>query len=355
MEHAPAVSWRAACDELASELKGSDPAQAPTLEKLEELRLHFLGREKGKLTELLKGLKNLSIEEKRELGPRAQALRTALEESIAKRRAELEAAHDESAGSSSDLDLTLPAKSPERGRLHPLTYVLGEMTRVLTRMGFSWAEGPQAESEYYNFEALNIPEHHSARDMHDTFYLKDLPLLLRTHTSPVQIRAMEAARPPLRIICPGRVFRHDTVDATHSAVFHQVEGLAVDKNLSFADLKGTLEAFMQNLLGATTQIRFRPSYFPFTEPSTEVDVKCFFCSGSGCHICKRSGWIELLGAGMVHPNVFKAVGYDPEHWSGFAFGIGVERLAMLRLGVADIRAFYENDQRFLKPFDENIV
>jgi phenylalanyl-tRNA synthetase alpha chain len=355
MELATAVGWQAACDEVASELKGSGPEQCPSLEKLEELRLRFLGREQGRLTGLLKSLKNLSIDEKRSLGPRANQLKAELEERIARRRSELEAAQDNAASSAGGLDLTLPARLPARGRLHPLTLVMQEMASVLTRMGFSWAEGPHAETEYYNFEALNIPEHHSARDMHDTFYLQDLPLLLRTHTSPGQIRSMESARPPLRIICPGRVFRHDAVDATHSAVFHQVEGLAVDKNVTFADLKGTLESFMQNLLGPKTRIRFRPSYFPFTEPSTEVDVKCFFCSGAGCGVCKRSGWIELLGAGLVHPNVFKAVDYDPEAWSGFAFGIGVERLAMLRLGVSDIRMFYENDERFLRQFDENIV
>ena len=354
MEPVARSQWEASCSELVAELKSSDPSQSPSLEKLEELRVHLLGR-KGRLTELLKSLKDLPLEEKREFGPRAQALKTELDDKIAQRRAELENAQDQSSLASDGLDLSLPAYVPTRGRLHPLTLTLQEMSRVLTRMGFSWAEGPQAETEYYNFEALNIPEHHSARDMHDTFYLKDLPLLLRTHTSPVQIRSMESARPPLRIISPGRVFRHDAVDATHSAVFHQVEGLAVDKNVTFADLKGTLQSFMQSLLGPKTQIRFRPSYFPFTEPSTEVDVKCFFCSGSGCGVCKRSGWIELLGAGLVHPNVFKAVGYDPERWSGFAFGIGVERLTMLRLGVADIRFFYENDQRFLRQFDENIV
>lgn len=345
--------WQAACDKVVLELKSKSPSLAPDLAKLEEVRLFFLGR-KGELTELLKALKDLTLEERRELGPKAQALKTELDNAIAARRAELESHSDAEGIAKEFIDTTLPGLPPSRGRMHPLSLVLQEMTRILTLMGFSWTEGPLVESEHYNFQSLNIPEHHPARDMHDTFYLQDLPLLLRTHTSPVQIRTMESVRPPLRIIAPGRVFRRDAVDATHSAVFHQVEGLVVDKNITFADLKGTLQTFMQNLLGPTTQIRFRPSYFPFTEPSTEVDVKCFFCSGSGCPICKQSGWIEMLGAGIVHPNVFKAVGYDPEKWSGYAFGIGVERLAMLRLGIKDIRAFYENDQRLLRQFSDPI-
>lgn len=348
------ASWLSLRDDLEARLKDRDPARAPGSKDLEELRVLYLGR-KGLLTLLLRSLKDLSLEDRKELGPGIQILRSDLDGRIARRRAELESASDETSLRNTSQDLTLPSHRPLRGRLHPLTLVLREMTRILTHMGFSWADGPHAETEYYNFEALNIPEFHPARDSHDTFYLKDQDLLMRTHTSPVQIHHMESVRPPLRIISPGRVFRHDQMDATHSPVFHQVEVLAVDKNLSFADLKGTLDTFIRELLGPKTATRFRPSYFPFTEPSAEVDIKCIFCSGSGCAVCKRSGWIEMLGAGVVNPSVFKAVGYDPEKWSGFAFGLGVERLAMLRLGINDIRAFYQNDQRFLRQFDENIV
>ncbi|MDE2237113.1 MAG: phenylalanine--tRNA ligase subunit alpha, partial [Elusimicrobia bacterium] len=279
--------------------------------------------------------------------------KTLLEGKIAERQNALERTADERK-LSAELDLTLPGLPQPRGRRHPLTQILDEMTRILSLMGFSWAEGPHVEDDRHNFSALNIPEHHPARDLHDTLYLADAPLLLRTHTSPVQIRSMEARRPPLRIMCPGRVFRHEAVDATHSAVFHQLEGLYVERGVTFADLKATLAAFMEQLLGSS-EIRLRPSFFPFTEPSAEVDVRCLFCSGRGCPVCKQSGWLELLGAGLVHPNVLKAVDIDPERWSGFAFGIGVERLAMLKLGVKDIRQFYENDVRFLRQFDENIA
>ncbi|MBI3554321.1 MAG: phenylalanine--tRNA ligase subunit alpha [Elusimicrobia bacterium] len=347
-------SWEAAFAKLEASLKKLSPSKAKDLAALDRLRVALLGRS-GTLTELLKSLKDLSIEERRELGPKAQELRAALEAAFDARKTALEAQADDDAAAENALDLTLPPHVPPRGRVHPLTSTLEEMTRILSLMGFSWAEGPLVESDDNNFTKLNIPEHHPARGMFDTFYLKDSPLLMRTHTSPVQIRTMESTRPPLRIISPGRVFRHEAVDATHSAVFHQVEGLYIDKGVSFADLKGTLDVFMQKLFGAKTRTRFRPSYFPFTEPSAEVDVSCLFCESKGCSICKNSGWIELLGAGVVHPNVLSAVGYDPEVWSGFAFGIGVERIAMLRLGVSDIRAFYENDLRFLKQFDENLV
>jgi len=353
-------SWEAAYREVEAALQSADPAQAPDLLKLEEVRVRFLGR-KGSLTELLKSLKDLSIEDKRELGPKANSLKLSLDEKIEKRQRQLQVAADEAALQGASIDVTLPGYRPPRGRLHPLTQTLQEMTRILSLMGFSWAEGPLVETDDNNFTKLNIPEHHSARDMLDTFYLAGErsemreSLLMRTHTSPVQIRAMLAQKPPIRVMAPGRVFRHEAVDATHSAVFHQVEGLYVDRKVTLADLKGTLQQFMQKMLGAETKMRFRPSYFPFTEPSTEVDVNCFFCKGQGCGICKQSGWIELLGAGLVHPNVFKAVNYDPEHWSGFAFGIGVERIAMLRLGIKDIRHFYENDARFLRQFDESLV
>jgi phenylalanyl-tRNA synthetase alpha chain len=346
--------WDALFEKAQTLAAENDPAQAPSEDKLEEIRVALMARKGAPLTDLMKGLKDLSVEDKRECGPKANALKSELESRIDARRKALQRAADEGALAKSGLDLTLPGYKPARGRLHPLTQTLREMTGILSLMGFSWAEGPFVEDDQHNFTALNIPEHHPARDMHDTFYLRDLPRLLRTHTSPVQIRSMESARPPLRIMCPGRVFRHEAVDATHSAVFHQVEGLYVAHKVTFADLKGTLAEFMKKLLGSSA-MRFRPSFFPFTEPSTEVDVQCLFCKGAGCGICKQSGWIELLGAGLVHPNVFKAVGYDPEQWSGFAFGIGVERLAMLRLGVKDIRNFYENDARFLRQFDESLV
>ena len=321
---------------------------------LEEVRVRFMGR-KGALTELLKSLKDLSIEDKRELGPKAQALKAVFDAAIEARKAALEDAGDAAALDKDAIDLTLPAVGAPSGRLHPITTTLHEMARIFQLMGYSWAEGPFVEDERHNFTALNIPADHPARDSQDTFYLRDLPWLLRTHTSTVQIRTMEGQRPPLRVVCPGRVFRHEQIDATHSAVFHQVEGLVVDENIGLADLKGHLQIFLQKLLGPSTKTRFRPSYFPFTEPSTEVDVKCFFCPGTGCPSCKHTGWIEILGAGVVNPAVFKAIGYDDAKWSGFAFGIGVERVAMLLHGVRDLRDFYTNDLRFLKQFDESLL
>ncbi|MBI5211182.1 MAG: phenylalanine--tRNA ligase subunit alpha [Elusimicrobia bacterium] len=329
------------------------PAETPTLDDLEKVRLRFLGRS-GELTELLKNLKHLPLEDRRQFGPRAQSLKARISEFLERRRLDLECAQDLST-ERSGVDVTLPAPPSGRGRLHPLTSMVSEMTEALTLMGYTLAEGPQVETDWYNFEALNIPAQHPARDAHDTFYLKDLPLLLRTHTSPVQARTMKSTAPPLKIVCPGRVFRRDAVDASHSAVFYQMEGLVVDRGVTFADLKGTLEVFMQTLLGSATRIRFRPSYFPFTEPSAQVDVNCLLCGGRGCPACKQSGWIEMLGAGVVNPNVFRLVGLDPATWSGFAFGIGVERLAMMKYRIPDIRLFYENDLRFLRQFDEDIV
>jgi phenylalanyl-tRNA synthetase alpha chain len=224
------------------------------------------------------------------------------------------------------------------------------MSNIFERIGFTFAEGPEIETDYYNFEALNIPPGHPARDMQDTFYLKDFPFLLRTHTSPVQIRVMEKIKPPIRIIAPGRVYRYEAIDATHSIVFHQVEGLAVDKGITFTDLKGTLDYFAKEMFGKNVRVRFRPSYFPFVEPGAEVDISCLFCQGKGCRACSNSGYMELLGAGMVHPQVFRAVGYDPQEYSGFAFGLGVERITMLKYGIEDMRLFYENDLRFLEQF-----
>lgn len=347
------ADWEKSYARAEATLRESAVENIADLLKLEEVRVRFMGR-KGELTELLKSLKDLSIEDKKELGPKVQALKTKFDEAIDARKAALEDAGDAAALAKDAIDLTLPSIRAPRGRLHPLTTTLHEIARIFQLMGYSWAEGPFVEDEKHNFSALNIPDDHPARDSHDTFYLQGLPLLLRTHTSTVQIRTMETQRPPLRVVCPGRVFRHEQLDATHSAVFHQVEGLVVDENIGLADLKGHLQTFLQKLLGASTKTRFRPSYFPFTEPSTEVDVKCFFCPGTGCPSCKHTGWIEILGAGVVNPAVFKAIGYDEKKWSGFAFGIGVERVAMLLHGVRDLRDFYTNDIRFLKQFDESL-
>lgn len=354
MEPTTRAAWDQAYARVESALREAGVDRCADLPKLEEVRVRFLGR-KGELTELLKSLKDLGLDDKRELGPKAQALKDGFEAALTARKTVLEDQADAASYQKDALDLTLPSVRPPKGRLHPLTSTLHEMTRAFQLLGYSWAEGPFVEDDRHNFSALNIPDDHPARDSHDTFYLKGLPWLLRTHTSTVQIRAMESQRPPLRVVCPGRVFRHEQIDATHSAVFHQVEGLVIDENIGFADLKGHLQTFLQRLLGTATKTRFRPSYFPFTEPSTEVDVKCFFCPGSGCPACKHTGWIEILGAGVVNPAVLKAANYDPEKWSGFAFGIGVERVAMLLHGVKDLRDFYTNDLRFLKQFDEDLV
>ena len=348
------ADWEKSYARTESALRSAGVEKTADLPTLEEVRVLFLGR-KSELTELLKSLKDLSIEDKRDLGPKAQGLKASFEAALEARKAELEESGDAASLAADAIDLSLPAIRPPKGRLHPLTTTLHEIARIFQLMGYSWAEGPFVEDEKHNFSALNIPDDHPARDSHDTFYLQGLPYLLRTHTSTVQIRTMETQRPPLRVVCPGRVFRHEQIDATHSAVFHQVEGLVVDENIGLADLKGHLQTFLQKLLGASTKTRFRPSYFPFTEPSTEVDVKCFFCPGTGCPSCKHTGWIEILGAGVVNPIVFKAIGYDEKKWSGFAFGIGVERVAMLLHGVRDLRDFYTNDLRFLKQFDESLL
>lgn len=354
MEPTTRAAWEQDYARVESALREAGIEACAELPKLEELRVRFLGR-KGELTELLKALKDLPLDDKRELGPKAQELKSRLEAAVESRRAALEDAADAAALEKDRVDLSLPSIRAPRGRLHPLTTTLHEMSRLFQLMGYSWAEGPFVEDDRHNFSALNIPDDHPARDSHDTFYLKGLPRLLRTHTSTVQIRAMETSQPPIRVVCPGRVFRHEQIDATHSAVFHQVEGLVVDEGLGLSDLKGHLQSFLEGLLGASTKTRFRPSYFPFTEPSTEVDVKCFFCPGSGCPSCKHTGWIEILGAGVVNPQVLRNVGWDPERWSGFAFGIGVERVAMLLHGVRDLRDFYTNDLRFLRQFDEDLV
>jgi phenylalanyl-tRNA synthetase alpha chain len=346
-------AWEQSYARVEAALQGA-AEKAADLPTLEEVRVRFLGR-KGELTELLKALKDLPLEDKKVLGPKGNSLKESFDAAVSARRASLEDAGDAAALAKDAIDLTLPGVRPAKGRLHPLTTTLHEMARIFSLLGYSWAEGPFIEDDRHNFTALNIPADHPARDSQDTFYLQGIPWLLRTHTSTVQIRTMESMRPPVRVVCPGRVFRHEQLDATHSAVFHQVEGLVVDENIGFADLKGHLQTFLEKLLGSSTRTRFRPSFFPFTEPSTEVDVKCLFCPGTGCPACKHTGWMEILGAGIVHPNVLKAVGYDPEKWSGFAFGIGVERVAMLLHGVRDLRDFYSNDLRFLRQSDESLA
>ena len=321
--------------------------RAASSSELESLRVKYLGRS-GALTQILKSLGTLPAEERPLVGAAANEAKRELESLLDARLAEALEAERRRQRERARPDLTLPGRRPPRGSLHPLTRVRDEIVSVFMGLGFSVAEGPQIETDFYNFEALNIPRDHPARDMQDTFYLSP-ETLLRTHTSPVQIRTMRAQAPPVRIIVPGVVYRRDA-DITHSPMFHQVEGLAVDVNVTMADLKGTLELFARELFGARSKIRFRPSFFPFTEPSAEVDVVCFLCGGDGCRVCKQSGWLEILGSGMVHPNVLRNVGYDPEAVTGWAFGMGIERIAMLKYGVDDIRLFFENDLRFLEQF-----
>ncbi|MFQ5847532.1 MAG: phenylalanine--tRNA ligase subunit alpha [Candidatus Methylomirabilales bacterium] len=325
-------------------LPAIDGAEDPA--SLEQIRVRILGR-KGQLTEILRGLSLLPPEGRREVGRQANALKAKVEARLLERQHALRVALQEGLLVREAIDITLPGRPVRRGSLHPLTATLYEIVEIFQRLGFSVAEGPEVELDYYNFEALNIPKDHPARDMQDTFYVTD-DVLLRTHTSPVQIRVMESQPPPVRIVAPGRVYRRDA-DPTHSPMFHQVEGLLVDHGVSFAELKGTLQAFVERFFGAGTRLRFRPSFFPFTEPSAEVDIGCMMCEGAGCRVCKGSGFLEILGAGMVDPEVFRMVGYDPEI-TGFAFGLGVERIAMLRYGIDDIRLFFENDLRFLQQF-----
>ncbi|MBM4274825.1 MAG: phenylalanine--tRNA ligase subunit alpha [Deltaproteobacteria bacterium] len=312
---------------------------------LERLRVKFLGR-KGILTLILRGLKDLDPDLRRRVGQEANRAKKALEDALDQALADLKAAARRAPAE--ELDVTLPGRRPPLGHLHPLTRITQEVCDIFLHLGFEAVEGPEVELDYYNFEALNIPADHPARDMQDTFYFNE-KVLLRTQTSPMQIRVMEQRRPPMRIIGPGRVYRRDS-DITHSPMFHQVEGLLVDRRVSFADLKGVLLAFAHQMFGPEVSLRFRPSYFPFTEPSAEVDISCVICRGLGCRVCKITGWLEILGAGMVHPAVFEAVGYDPEEYTGFAFGLGVERIAMLKYGIDDIRLFYDNDLRFLRQF-----
>ena len=315
---------------------------------LESLRVRFLGK-KGELTAVLRGMGALSAEERPRMGQLANDVRAAIEAAIAVRGAELKERMLQKRLTEEKLDVTMPGEAPRMGHRHPLNRVQREMEEIFIGMGFQIAEGPEVEYDYYNFQALNIPKNHPARDTQDTFYITD-NILLRSQTSPVQVRVMEKQKPPIRVISPGRVYRSDALDATHSPLFHQMEGLVVDKGITMSDLKGTLETFAKKMFGENTKIRFRPHHFPFTEPSAEVDVSCFKCGGKGCRMCKGEGWIEILGCGMVHPHVFEMCGIDPEEYQGFAFGVGLERIAMLKYEIDDMHHLYENDIRFLKQF-----
>lgn len=326
----------------------------PTEQDLEHLRVEYLGR-KGQLTLLLRGLKDAPPEQRAQRGAELNRLKGFVEEEIQIRLKELKRSEKERVLREERVDITLPGTRRERGGAHPISLVMDEIIDVFLRMGFEIARGPDIEDDYHNFEALNMPKDHPARGMWDTFFISE-ECVLRTHTSPVQIRVMESRRPPLQIIAPGAVYRHDD-DATHSPMFHQVEGFMVDGHISFSDLKGVLTHFLRHIFAKKTGVRFRPSFFPFTEPSAEIDIQCVLCSGRGqisdhqpCRVCKGSGWLEILGAGMIHPEVFRFVGYDAEKMSGFAFGMGVERIAMLKYGIEDIRLFFQNDVRFLKQF-----
>ncbi|MGC9142184.1 MAG: phenylalanine--tRNA ligase subunit alpha [Caldimicrobium sp.] len=319
-------------------------SSAKNLADLEALRVKYLGK-KGEITQALKSLKDLPLEEKKTVGAKLNELKEILEEFYKEKKNSLLLEEEDR---EEGIDLTLPGRKPERGALHPLTQTLEEICEIFTRLGFEIVTGPEVESDYYNFTALNIPEWHPARDMQATFYLKN-GALLRTHTSPMQIRAMLERTPPLRIIAPGKVYRCDA-DVRHSPMFHQVEGLMIDDKTSFSDLKGILSFFAREIFGEKTKVRFRPSYFPFTEPSVEMDISCVICDGKGCRVCSQTGWLEILGAGMVHPEVLKAVNYDISKWQGFAFGLGVERIAMIKFGIDDIRLFFDNHLNFLESF-----
>lgn len=331
------------CDEALVEL-----SSAADLAKLEELRVRYLGK-KGELTAILKQMGGLSAEERPIIGQLANEVRAKIEEKITECQKDLKAKAMEAQLVNEKIDVTMPGKVEKIGKKHPLNIVLDDLKEIFLGMGFDLVEGPEVELDYYNFEALNIPAGHPARDTQDTFYINE-NVLLRTQTSPVQVRTMEKRKPPIRIIAPGRVYRSDAVDATHSPLFYQVEGLVVDKGIRMSDLKGTLELFAKKLYGEDAVVRFRPHHFPFTEPSAEMDVMCFNCHGKGCPLCKGEGWIEILGCGMVHPKVLERCNIDPEEYSGFAFGVGLERITMRRYKINDIRLFYENDLRFLDQF-----
>ncbi len=322
--------------------------ESKELGSLNDVRVAILGK-KGELTAVLKGMKDVSPEDRPMVGQLVNETREAIEQKLEETKAKLEQAEMQRRLEKEVIDVTLPAKSNKVGHRHPNTIVLEEVERIFVGMGYEVLEGPEVEEDYYNFEALNIPANHPAKDEQDTFYINE-DIVLRTQTSPVQVRVMEQGKVPIRMLAPGRVFRSDEVDATHSPSFHQIEGMVIDKNITFSDLKGTLEEFAKELFGTDTKVKFRPHHFPFTEPSAEMDVSCFKCGGKGCRFCKGEGWIEILGCGMVHPRVLKMSGIDPEEYSGFAFGIGLERITLLKYEIDDMRLLYENDARFLKQF-----
>ncbi len=314
--------------------------------QLETFRVDYLGRN-GQISTIMKKLGGVAKEDRPRLGQLANTIKKELDAGFKQKRLDISVIPT-TLEDRSKIDLSLPGRRPQAGKLHPITQIMEDVCSIFEGMGFSIAEGPDVELDHYNFEALNIPAHHPARDMHDTFYISD-STLLRTHTSPMQARIMEKQEPPLRVIAPGKVYRCDS-DITHTPMFHQVEGFLVDEKISFADLKGVLTVFLQKVFEKELSLRFRPSFFPFTEPSAEVDIECVMCGGKGCRVCKKTGWLEILGSGMIDPEVFKMVGYDPEKYSGFAFGLGIERIAMLKYGINDIRLYFENDLRFLSQF-----
>ncbi|RCW50487.1 MULTISPECIES: phenylalanine--tRNA ligase subunit alpha [unclassified Halanaerobium] len=318
------------------------------LDMLEEMRIKYLGK-KGAVQSIFNQMGKIDAEQRPAVGKNANKLKQKIEKWLSEHKEKLEKKAAAERFKKEKIDVTLPGKEIKAGTTHPLSLITEELEEIFIGLGFSIAEGPEIESEYYNFEALNIPEHHPARDLQDTLYIND-NYLLRTHTSPVQVRTMEAQEPPVRIIAPGRVYRSDELDASHSPIFHQAEGLVIDRDISFSDLKGTIELIVEALFGADRDVRFRPSYFPFTEPSAEVDVSCIVCEGEGCPLCSHTGWLEIMGSGMVHPNVLEMSGYDADYYSGFAFGVGLDRLALLKYGIDDIRVLYENDKRFLHQF-----
>lgn len=330
------------------EKANSDVLQAQDLNVLDQVRVRYLGK-KGQLTEFLKQLKDLAPEERPRAGQAINQAKQSLQQIIEQRKHELESSAVKQRLATETIDITLPGRGQVSGGLHPVTHTLERIEYLFAQAGFAVVEGPEIEDDFHNFEALNIPADHPARAMHDTFYF-DEHTVLRTHTSPVQIRTMTNQKPPLRIIAPGRVYRCDS-DITHTPMFHQVEGFLVDENVSFADLKGILQDFLRGFFEKDLQVRFRPSYFPFTEPSAEVDIACVMCSGEGCRVCSQTGWVEIMGCGMIHPQVFANTGIDNERYTGFAFGLGVERMALLRYGVNDLRMFFENDLRFLTQFN----
>jgi phenylalanyl-tRNA synthetase alpha chain len=333
--------------ELLREQAEAELQKAGSEEEIQAIRTRYLGR-KGLLTGLLRNIANVAPGDRPQFGKDCNEVKEALSAGIDEVLEGLASSRKERAILGERVDVTLPGRAVRHGRLHPVTQVREEICRIFAGLGFSVVEGPEIELDYYNFEALNIPKDHPARDMQDTFYVED-NIVLRTHTSPVQVRIMEKTSPPVRILSPGRVYRRDS-DISHTPMFHQIEGLLVDRGITFGDLKGVLTVFLRQMFGEDTELRFRPSFFPFTEPSAEVDIRCVICRGRGCRVCGQSGWLEILGSGMVDPEVFKNVGYDPEEFTGFAFGLGLERIAMLKFGISDIRLFFENDLRFLEQF-----